>query len=103
MIEGNVNEELVGIPTEDGVKNIHPDLLKGWRQDAFEQLRKADGVKAELKLLAETVEESTGIKKGVIAKWFKAQYKTETKKTKSLGETFEALDELIPEAGYEGS
>lgn len=98
MIEGNENHNLIGIPTEDGVKNVHPDLLKGWRQDAFEQLRKADGVKEELKLLAETVEETTGIKKGVISKWFKAQYKAETKKTKSLGETFEALDNVVPEA-----
>lgn len=96
-IDGNTNHELVGVPTEDGVKNVHPELLKGWREEAFEHLRKETSAKVELKHLAETVEDSTGIKAGVITKWFKAAYKAETKKTKSLGSTFEALDSALPD------
>ncbi len=94
--EGNVNHELIGIPTEDGVKNVHPDIVAGWRLEAFDHLRDETSAKSELKNLAEDAEKQTGVKKGVWVKWFKAQYKNETKKTKGLGDTFAALDQTVP-------
>ena len=90
--DGNATHEQIGIPTEDGVKNIPPDMLNQYRKDAFEALEKETKAKSEFKELVETVEEVTGIKKGVISKWFKARFKDETEKVSALGKTFEALD-----------
>lgn len=94
--EGNVDHELVGIPTADGVKNIHPDVLKGLRDEAFEYLEKETQAKADLKDLFGEAEQKLGIKKSLISKWIKAQYKAKTEETKAVGKTFEALDEAVP-------
>jgi hypothetical protein len=96
---GNATHEQIGIPTEDGVKNIHPDVLNQYRRDAFAALTQETKAKAEFKELVEAVEEATGIKKGVISKWFKASFKDETEKVSALGKTFEALDEAADAAG----
>lgn len=38
-IEGNVTDEMIGVPTDDGVKNIHPDSLRAIRTEAFDWLK----------------------------------------------------------------
>lgn len=94
---GNVTHELVGIPTPDGVKNIHPDMLKQYRVEAYDYLKVITEQQANFKDLMATVEEVVGIKKAVISKWMKARFKEETKKTAELAATFAALDEADPE------
>jgi hypothetical protein len=94
--DGNVTDELVGIPTADGVKNIHPDILKGYKDEAFLALKKETTAKAEFKEVLETVEETSGIPKAVMSKWLKARFKDETDKAKELATTFQALDDAVP-------
>ena len=88
--------ELVGIPTPDGVKNIHPDILKGYKAEAFEYLVAETAAKAGFKDVLETVEETSGIPKAIMSKWFKARFKDETEKAKELATTFQALDDAVP-------
>lgn len=95
--DGNVTHEMIGIPTPDGVKNIHPDAFKQYRQDAFEYLDAETAAKGNFKDLMETIEEVTEIPKGIMSKYLKAKYKAKTKEAKELGDAFEALDSVIPE------
>lgn len=88
--------ELVGIPTPDGVKNIHPDVLKGYKDEAFGYLKDETEAKAGFKEVLETIEETSGIPKAVMSKWLKARYKDETDKAKELATTFQALDDAVP-------
>lgn len=94
--EGNVSNELVGVPVDGTIVNVHPEILKDWKERIYEQLRKQDGVKGELKNIAEDIKDGSGIKGSVIIKWAKAKYKNETKKAKDLANTFEVLDGVVP-------
>lgn len=94
--ENNATHELVGIPTPDGVKNIHPDILKGYKAEAFEYLQAETEAKAGFKEVLEIVEETSGIPKAIMSKWLKARYKDETDKAKELATTFQALDDAVP-------
>jgi hypothetical protein len=86
----------VGIPTPDGVKNIHPDVLKGYKDEAFGYLKTETEAKAGFKGVLETIEETSGIPKAIMSKWLKARYKDETEKAKELATTFQALDDAVP-------
>lgn len=88
-------QDQVGIPTPDGVKNIHPDVLKGYRDEAFGYLKAETEAKASYKDVLEAIETTSGIKKGLISKWLKALYKAETDKAKALATTFQALDDAV--------
>lgn len=88
--------ELVGIPTPDGVKNIHPDVLKGYKAEAFEYLGDEVSAKTGFKDVLETIEETSGIPKAIMSKWLKARFKDETEKAKELATTFQALDDAVP-------
>lgn len=89
--------EMIGIPTPDGVKNIHPDSLKQYQADAYDYLDEETTAKANFKDLMETIEDVTGIPKGIMTKYFKAKYKAKIKETQELAEAFEALDSANPE------
>lgn len=93
--QGNETESLVGIPTEDGVKNVDPALLASWKDEAFEYLHNMEHNKTLLKELVDTMSESTDIKKGVISKWLKARYEDKIKALSQVTETLEALDSAI--------
>ena len=92
MNDGNVNDQLIGIPTPDGVKNIHPDALKSIRAEGFDWLKEETKAKTGFKELVEVQAEKTGIPKGILTKWLKAQYKAATKVQKELAAAFDALD-----------
>ena len=93
--ENNTTGNQVGIPTPDGVKNVDPALLKGWKSEAFEYLREEASAKEGLKEVVETASETTGVPKALLNKWFKASFKAETKKQSEIAESFEALDEAV--------
>lgn len=93
--EETPEETLFGIPTEDGVKNINPELLKGYRDEAFGYLAAETSAKESFKEVIETVSETTDIPKGILTKWFKARFKEETDKQKALAASFQALDEAV--------
>lgn len=78
------------------MKNIHPEVLKQYKADAFEALTDETAAKAEFKAVLEDVEEGTGIPKAIMSKWFKARFKDETEKAKELATTFQALDDAVP-------
>lgn len=89
------SELLVGIPTEFGTKNVNPELLRGYRDEAFGYLRAEATAKDGFKEVIETVAETTDIPKGVLSKWFKARFKEETDKQKALAASFDALDAAV--------
>lgn len=91
----NVTANAVGIPTEDGTKNVDPELLKGYRDAAFTWLHDETKAKTGFKELVGVVAETLGLPKGLLTKWFKAQYKAETNKQKDLAASFEALDNAV--------
>lgn len=93
--EENTTGNQVGIPTEDGVKNVDPALLSAWKDEAFEYLHNMQHNKTLLKELVETMNEWTDIKKGTISKWLKARYEDKIKALSQVTETLEALDSAI--------
>lgn len=91
----NTTAELVGVPTPDGVKNIHPKILAGYKSEAFDALSQEASTKAAFKEVLEAIHDTTGIPANIMSKWFKAAFKDETTKPKELADTFEALDSAL--------
>lgn len=96
----NDTDSYIGIPTPDGTKNVHPGILKGYLDEAFNYLRGEAEAKARFKEVVETFEETTEIPKAIFSKWVKARFKEETDKTKNLATTFDALDHALPDGVY---
>lgn len=93
--QDNTTANQIGIPTADGVKNVDPELLKKYKDEAFEYLHNVEHNNTLFKELVETVNETTGISKGDIGKWLKARYADKVKAQKQLSETMEALDAAV--------
>jgi hypothetical protein len=94
MSENNPNQT-VGIPTGEGVKNVDPELLKKYKDEAFEYLHLMEHNTTLLKELVATINEVTGIPKGDISKWLKARYADKMQALKQQSETMEALDAAV--------
>lgn len=98
----NVTQNQVGIPTAEGVKNVNPELLKSWKDEAFTYLKAEAVEKAKFKDLVKTIADSTGIKKGIISKWLKARYEDKIKDLSQVTETLEALNSTVEPPETEG-
>jgi hypothetical protein len=92
----------ITIETGEGNITIDAELLKEYRQRAFETLKAQDEAKLEFKEEVDAAAdgaESTTVEKKVLVKilgkYFKAAYKDSTKEAKELGEVFAALDEAV--------
>lgn len=97
MTEGNTTHELIGVPTPEGIKTIHPVILEAKLNEAIEILEAEAEQKAAFKELVEELEESTEIPKAFLSKWFKARFKAKTKEASLLGDAFDAMDDAVPE------
>lgn len=93
--QDNVTGNQVGINTEDGVKNVNPELLAEYKENAFEFLTAIKKATIRFKEEVETISDSTGIKKNIISKWLKTRFKEKVKAMKAEAETIEALDAAI--------
>jgi predicted solute-binding protein len=76
---------------------IDGELLKGYRDEAFEILRKEQEAKQDFKAAMEAQAETLGIPKKLLTKYLKAAYKAKTKEARALGTLFEQLDEATEE------
>lgn len=93
---------VVTVTTSEGSFTIKADLLKEYRQRAFEALDKEaeakQDFKDEVEGAAEGVESTTLEGKQVakmLSKYFKASYKEQTEEAQQLGEVFGQLDEAV--------
>lgn len=97
--QDNVTGNQVGINTEDGTKNVDPELLAEYKDEAFEHLLAIKKATTLFKETVETLSETTGIPKNVLSKWLKTRFKDKVKAMKAETETIEALDAAVnPEA-----
>lgn len=87
-----VNIEISGETVE-----LDAELLKGYRDEAFEILRKEAEAKRDFKDAMELQAEALGISKKLLTKYLKASYKAKTKEARELGDLFTALDEATEE------
>lgn len=93
--EDNTTGNQVGIPTEDGTKNVDPELLTEYKNEAFEHLLAIKKATTLFKETVETLSETTGIKKNILSKWLKTRFKDKVRAMKAETETVEALDTIV--------
>lgn len=93
----NTTSQQVGIPTPEGVKNVDPELLKGYRDEAFNHLNAEADAKEKFKEVVETVSETTGLKKPLISKWLKTHFKAKIAAMRAEADAVEALDKAVTE------
>ena len=85
----------VAIEIDGETVELDAELLKGYKDEAFEILRKEQEAKQDFKAAMEAQAETLGISKKVLTKWLKAAYKAKTKEAKELGTVFEQLDNAV--------
>lgn len=76
------------IITEEQRKKIN-----AYYSEARELLSEIEAAQENLKDILSSVEESTGLKKAIVSKYYKSRYKDEVSKTLELAAVFEFLDE----------
>lgn len=80
------------IETNNGTIEINAELLNGYISEAAKHYAAMDAAKTDLKLIGESLEESTGIKASTLMKYCKSKYDDKVKDVTELGELFERLD-----------
>jgi hypothetical protein len=93
--ENNTTADMIGIPTTDGVKNVDPELLKKYKDEAFDYLHNVEHNNTLFKELVDTISETTDIPKKDIRGWLKARYADKVKALKQQSLTMEALDAAV--------
>lgn len=76
---------------------LDAELLKGYRDEAFEILGKEAEAKADFKKAMEAQAEGLSIDKKVWQKYVKSAFKAKTREARELGEAFAALDGAMEE------
>lgn len=71
------------------------ELMKGYLKEAFEHLDDVSEAQALFKEVVEAVADTTKLKKGKVAKYFKTKYKAKTSELKDEAELFGKLDEIV--------
>lgn len=87
----------VSIEINGETLELDAELLKGYRDEAFEILGKEAEAKRDFKDAMEAQAEALGISKKLLTKYLKASYKAKTKEASELGTAFAALDEAVEE------
>jgi predicted solute-binding protein len=83
------------IATKDGTVKIDSALFQGYTDEAFEYLEAIADAQTKFKEVVETVAETTGLKKPIVAKYLKARFEQKTKDAKDLGNLYSALDAAV--------
>jgi Fe-S cluster assembly ATPase SufC len=84
----------VQIEIDGEAVEIDGELLKEYREESFEFLRKEAEAKRDFKDAVEAQAETLGIDKKILTKYLKSAFKAKTKEQSELGKVFEALDEV---------
>jgi hypothetical protein len=85
--------EKIQVPIGKGnFKEVDATLFAGYKNEAVAVLDKVAEAQEEYKALVDTVAETTGLKKGLVGKYFKAAFAAKTEEAKQLAQAFEALD-----------
>lgn len=93
--ENNTTANQIGIPTEDGVKNVDSEMLTQYKNEAMGYLLEEDNQKGRFKGVVKTMSEVMDIKKPVISKWLKARFAEKMKALSQEADTMEALDAAV--------
>lgn len=83
------------IDVDGEVATIDTKLFKEYIAEAHGYLRRTDIEKENLKLLVETVSETTKLPKAEVAKYFKNHYKSANKQMQAQANRFTAIDEAV--------
>lgn len=88
----------ISIEIDGNTVELDADVARGYRDEAYEILRKEADAKADFKSAMELQAEGLGgIDKKVWQKYIKAGFKAKTKEARALGDAFTALDEGLEE------
>lgn len=96
MTEENVTGNMIAIQNEEGeTVNVDPELLRQYKEEAFEHLVAEKKAKTLYKEVLDAMADTVKLKKGVLNKWLKAKFKDETNKQKQIAEQFDSLDAAV--------